>query len=405
WLDGRMISQIRTYGLTSHALVALAFIFPFSVSASSALSGLLIALWILEGDFKAKFEAIRSNRITIAFLLFFALHLVGMLWTEDVKWGLHTLAKYWKLLLVPVVLTTARKEHLRRYLWAFILSMTVLVAISYMSWLHLISVPSILAEDPTPFMSHIPYNVLLAFAIYLVLCELIFSRPAKAWLVALLVFLAAAMTVDMFITGGRAGQLGFLALLTILFFQYYNRSIVKPAALAAVIIPLTLVISYQFSPTFRARVIEGWSEIQGFKTNPDTSVGKRLAFYINSMEIIGRNPILGVGTGDFPREYQKVNQVNSPSLPDTVNPHNQFILMLVQFGIAGLPLLIAIFYLQARSAFQTENILIRYPRLALPVLFGVVMLTDTYLIVHQTAIMFYLFSGIVYKDYDGPGYP
>ena len=37
-----------------------------------------------------------------------------------------------------------------------------------------------------------------------------------------------------------------------------------------------------------------------------------ISFAINSWEVITNHPILGVGTGDFPLEYEKINQKNKP---------------------------------------------------------------------------------------------
>ena len=49
---------------------------------------------------------------------------------------------------------------------------------------------------------------------------------------------------------------------------------------------------------------------------------------MNSWEVIKKNPIIGVGTGDFPLEYKKINQINTPHLVDEVgyvtNPHNMW---------------------------------------------------------------------------------
>ena len=40
-----------------------------------------------------------------------------------------------------------------------------------------------------------------------------------------------------------------------------------------------------------------------------SSVGHRLTFAKNSWELIKNNPILGVGTGDFPDEYKKIQNL------------------------------------------------------------------------------------------------
>ena len=40
-------------------------------------------------------------------------------------------------------------------------------------------------------------------------------------------------------------------------------------------------------------------------------MGYRITFFINTSELIKKSPILGVGTGDFPAEYKKINNIRS----------------------------------------------------------------------------------------------
>ena len=48
-----------------------------------------------------------------------------------------------------------------------------------------------------------------------------------------------------------------------------------------------------------------------YETNHNSSIGKRINYAKNSWDIILENPILGVGTGDFPNEFEKVSIANN----------------------------------------------------------------------------------------------
>ena len=161
-------------------------------------------------------------------------------------------------------------------------------------------------------------------------------------------------------------------------------------------LPVMFAAGFQFSPTFHKRVIQVGEEVGNFRENPNTSIGLRLLFWENSWEIIKNNPLIGVGTGDFKKEYGEVNKKASPNMVVTDNPHNQYVMVLCQFGILGLILLLAIFFLQMRQAFIVQDGYQRI-RLAFPVLFLVIMLTESYLIVYETGFTFSLFSSILYK--------
>ena len=68
----------------------------------------------------------------------------------------------------------------------------------------------------------------------------------------------------------------------------------------------------------------------------------------NTLEIIGHNPAIGVGTGGFGKAY--ADRVGGTGAPATENPHNEILLMVVQFGIAGFALFAALLVAQWRIA-------------------------------------------------------
>ena len=84
-------------------------------------------------------------------------------------------------------------------------------------------------------------------------------------------------------------------------------------------------------------------------------------------------------------------------MPDTDNPHNQYLLTLSQFGIIGFISLAAIFLSQLVLAFRKKDHLTPL-RQAFPIFFLVIMLGESYLQVYGTGFLFSLFSAFLYKD-------
>ena len=113
-----------------------------------------------------------------------------------------------------------------------------------------------------------------------------------------------------------------------------------------------------------------------------------------------KNPIIGVGTGDFPTEYKKANIKNTPKVRATSNPHNMYILILVQLGLIGLISFLSIFYYQIKLSFSGPSRFIRDFRIALPLLFLVIMWSDSYLLGHYTSLLYIYFSAFLYKDFN-----
>ena len=159
---------------------------------------------------------------------------------------------------------------------------------------------------------------------------------------------------------------------------------------------MIIIAGYNYSPLFKNRIQQISYDLAKFTTNPNTSVGHRIIFTKNTLEIIKASPLIGVGTGDFPTEYDKVNLVNSPAVRSTVQPHNQYLYVQAQLGLLGLVSFFWIFNVQFRIAMASGNIFVRNVGVALPLLFLIIMLSDTYLLGHFTSNLFILFSSFIY---------
>jgi len=383
-------------------LIILAFLMPLTVSGANTIIVVICFIWLFSGNYKYKFNQIINSKLMLASLLFYFLHIIGMIWTEDIKWGFHILHKMWYfLLLLPILFTIVKKEYINLYVGSFLIAILLTEIVSYLVWFELI-VPFKNASvlNPTPFMSHISYNPILAFAIYLVLHQLFFNKKLSNLIFSLYGFFAVAMSVNMFITGGRAGQVIFFVMLSIIIFQVFDKQRIKALLTIVLVIPTVFFSSYTTSDLFQKRVDSAITETLTYTNSGYTSLGLRFNFAINSWQVIKQNSVIGVGTGDFPIEYSKINKINSPKLPNITNPHNMYILVLMQIGFIGLVSMLAIFYFQIKLSFKSSNKFIRDVGLTLPLLFLVLMLSDSYLLGHYTTLMYIFFSSFLYKDFE-----
>ena len=167
-------------------------------------------------------------------------------------------------------------------------------------------------------------------------------------------------------------------------------------------IPSIFITAYQFSDLFKLRVDATITEALSYSDTTYSSVGLRINFTKNSFEVIKQNPIIGIGTGDFPSEYKKINQINTPQFPSTSNPHNMYTLITMQLGLIGLLSMLSIFYYQLKYSFNASNStkFIRDVGITLPLLFLFIMLSDSYLLGHYTSLLFVFFSSFLYKDFE-----
>ena len=376
------------------------FLLPLTVLGNNIFMWLTVLFWLFSGNYLNKFQEVKENKLALASIVFFFVHLLGLFWTEDLYWGLQMLRKMLTFLLVlPIFLTISRQENIKYYLMSFLIAIGISELLSYLVWFELIEpFGNATLMNPTPVMGHISYNPFLAFAIYLVLHQLLFEKYLSRLLRTVLTFFVITMIFSMFITGGRAGQVMFFASLIVLSFQFFRKSQVKASFMAIFLITVVAFSGYNYSPLFKNRIQQISYDLAAFTTNPNTSVGHRIIFTKNTLDMIKSAPFIGVGTGDFPTEYDKVNLVNSPAVKSTVQPHNMYLYIQAQLGLLGLVSFFWIFYVQFRIAIASGNIFVRNVGVALPFLFLIIMLSDTYLLGHFTSNLFILFSSFIYSN-------
>lgn len=388
--------------VNSHLLTALVFSVPIATAASNIFAALMLIGWLARADFGNDWRRIRESRFALAAACFFALHVFGMLWTENVGDGWAQVRKEWKFLLVPVFIACAQRQHVERYLTAFIGALAVAVAISFAIYFELVPpINKATVDNPVPFATHVVYGPLLALGIYLLGGRVLFGRVLSVWQRGLLAALLAAMCANLFITDGRAGHVAFFVLAVVLCYQYAGLSL-KSVTLAAVAVLGTFAVAYFGNDDFRHRTVAAVTGDAHRGGRYDVSVDERNAYLRNGWQVIRDHPLVGVGSGDLADEMARRHEENQSNLRLRRNPHNMYILMAGQFGVLGLASLLWIFVAQIRAALaRRENDVVARFGLALPIVFFVLCFAESYLAVHATSLLFCVFSAFLYEGHEG----
>jgi len=398
--------------INSYLLMLVAFFLPLTVFGGNLFAVLIFLLWLLRADFKTDFHRLKNNKLIVAVFLYLLVHVIALLWTADMQFGLYTLRKQLKFLFIPIFMLFVKREHVKYYILAFLLSMSLSVIWSYGIWFELLPLYlSATLDDPVLFMSRITYTPFLTITIYLLLYYLLFDPSIGKLKKIIYSFLIITISMNMFITGGRAGQVMYFAMLVIIVFQYFPGKVFKASFISLIVLLSTFSTAYLTSEIFKHRVDLATSEFINYKrfltTTPNSnetfvisSVGERMVYAISSWEIFKEHPIIGVGTGDFKNEFANKLSINAPYVEIVENPHNMYSLILAQFGLIGLATLLYMFYAQIKIATHSNEEFIRKIGIALPLLYLLIMLSDSYLMVHMTGLLFIFISSFVYKDYE-----
>ena len=143
-----------------------------SIGMSNVVWPLLLANWVLEGNWGEKWRMARESRLLQAVVALFLLHAVGLLWTSDMGAGLHVMERLLPWLAVPlVVLTTPPPEGRARrtILSLYIGTVFVVTVIGLVRWL---TIPDMPYRDIVPFISHIRFALNVCMAIFLLVVSL-----------------------------------------------------------------------------------------------------------------------------------------------------------------------------------------------------------------------------------------
>ena len=376
--------------------IAFAFVLPLTLALSNIFAYLIVILWLISGNYYIKFKEILNNKIAIASIMYSLVFVIGMLWTNDIQAGLKVIKGTLPfLLLLPIFITITQEKYVKYYVGAFLFSMSIAEISSYLIWFEIVEpFRKATVLDPSVFMDHISYNPFLTIAIYIILNRLFFSKKLTKIMQYLYIFFAITMSINMFITGGRAGQIMYFCMLAIIIFQYFNKQIIKAIIAIAIILPTIFTTAYYTSHIFNSRVNQAIHATTNFSENDKSSTGLRLNFAINSFKIIKENPIIGVGTGDYASSYKKFNGVVNH------NPHNMYLFAGSVLGLFGVIVLLNLFYQQIKKSFKLRDKIQKNLALTLPLLYMLICLSDVYLTgSNSTTLLFVFLSGFLYKDF------
>ena len=216
----------RIPSINSWLLAGVFVCIPVQVAPAYLLSAAMLALWVVEGRLGAKLRALAAEPLVWIVVGYYAVLMSSMLWTDDTAWGWRMVHRQTFFLLFPLYLSVARREHFGRYVAAFLFSIAACEALAFYNWVQLHLWPGLpdgvrvdkTPEDTAPFVDRIMYTPALALAGYLAGHRLLFESTTLRQR-ALYGGLLAATVLNLLIAGGRAGMVGFLALLVLLVFQ------------------------------------------------------------------------------------------------------------------------------------------------------------------------------------------
>jgi len=382
-----------------------AFLFPFTVAGGNLLLFIILSLWMVSPNLKDRFFQLTKNKVVIASVLFFFTHLLGLFWSENIDRGILNTKKMLDFLIIlPLLISIARQEFVKIYIATFNLSIFIVVTLSYLIYFEIIE-PFHYAHlsNPTPNMSHISYNIFLNLSLYTLIHGVLWGQIKFSYLSIIKTAIIILFAINIFLNGGRTGQLMFFVMIFLILLQYYGLGKLKGYLISLFVIFSLVFFAFILSDKFQTRIIAAYDNFSKYisHNNPYSSVGQRIAWAKASLKIFNENIFIGAGTGDLKDSMEALNDENINTIGATHNPHNMYFLLMGQLGVIGLISLIYLFFTQISFAFTIkEHGFERDLAVSLPLLYLFIMFGESYLLGHHTTHLFTFFSAFLYKKFE-----
>lgn len=357
---------------------------------------ILLLNWLIEGDFKNKFRTISKNKFALIFLLFYGIHLAGLIYTSNMDAGLFDVQVKLTLFLFPLIYCsrplneTSIKDVFNALIAGGILSS--LFMLGYASFTYFSSGENHFFYELFAFYIHPSYlsmylNVCIVWLLINVLRKNKEGFILKSGSFPIIVFFS-------FIIVLLSSKLGIITLLLIYFsfllFFIINKKkyVFGIAGLCLMILTGFLVMNYV--PAVSNRVKTTMAALSSDKTNKTDaeSTAVRMLVWEASGKVIAKNPVLGVGTGDAKDEL--LNEYEQEGLAGALkyklNCHNEFYQVFVSLGLIGFIVLLLHIFVPMWHAVRTKDVIYALFLMIIVINFLTESMLET-----QAGVLFYAF--------------
>lgn len=333
------------------AVVLMAASLPWSTSLVAIFAVVWLLVLIPTIELRDFTETLRRPACFLPVLLF-ALAVIGTLWSTDIPWaarlqGINPVAK---LIAIPILIRHFEKSG--RGLWVALAFLASCTAVMLASWLMFMD--HRLAFDPmrtvgVPVKNYIAQSqefALCAFAAFGAAVYLLRAQ-GKIWAVLLIVLGIGFLANMVFVASSRTVFVCIPVLFVVFAAKYFSR---RGFLLLMAVVVAAGAIAWSSSPYLRIRTAMIGIEYQNYRdSNAVTSVGERLEFWRKSIKFVEEAPLAGHGTGSTKTLFTQdaVGQTGA-SAQIIGNPHNQTLNVAVQWGLIGVFVLYAMWFVHLK---------------------------------------------------------
>lgn len=367
-----IITYIQSHQLFINTWCCFAFLLPLSIKLTSIVILVCGAIWLLNGNWKQKWELFTQNKIALLLCTLFLCYVASSFFSTNKHEAFAIIERHLSLIAFPLMLgsTTITNNDLKKISFSFLIGIIsafiicLLLAVIRYNKTH--SFTEFFYQD---FTEPITINAVYmsAYTLFAIHMLFYFKDSLSHYL---FLFTQITLIVIMLLLSSKLMLL--LLILSPLFYVFKQKIFLKKYMFILVIGATFLIL---LAPPIRQRFITEWeSNFKVLKLNkfnydtPFSGTSLRLLFWKLSIDILNEENswLCGVGTGDFQdllnQKYKEINlYTGNPELGDHgyigYGPHNQFIETLLSMGILVLLFFIYLLYIFIKTAIVQPNTL------------------------------------------------
>jgi O-antigen ligase len=324
-------------------LVAFSLPFKFLVNLFIVLA---FVAWLFTNPFKKLFTKTKNTKVLLAILIFYLLHLIGLLYTNNIQEGLFSLEIKISLLIFPLLFYTEKfsaKQH-----WFFFKSFVVgtllccLLCLSRAIFFYYYTHENLFYYEGLSWFQHPSYLAMyVSFCCAVLLLTNLFSKTITY--LSILFF-----TLFVFLLSSKTGIIIYFITLIFSFTSMFLKGKNYFKIIGASLLSLLICISILFLiPQVKQRFQNVYNvfQIKSIDKTSAESTTVRMLIWNEAIQISKEHPIIGVSPGnanDALYEGYKQNGLTG-AYEKKLNAHSQYFQTTIGLGLVGLLSLLSLF--------------------------------------------------------------
>jgi O-antigen ligase len=365
---GQFKETITIFGY--YLLLAFVFCLPLNKKILPYIISAIILNWLIGWRFHDNLKTCFKNKYLLLFIAFFLLHIIGILYSQNIYYALDDVLLKLSLFIFPFALFDSLSysyDRIKTILTAFVIGCFIACIICLIHSLMVYSQKHDLMiffygelsifHHPGYFSMYL--NFVLALLIFVTFLKQ--NNHSKRY-----VFFSSTLIIFfilfIILLNSKTGILSSLLIILIALIYYFSNKRTGILVVTMLSILLFFFIAYQFlnkpvNPRFNKpmEMIQNRDALIEKKTTESTSV--RILIWQAAIEIIKENYRYGVGTGDTKdmllKKYKEKGMTGAYN--EKLNAHNQFLQTFIALGLPGIILLLSSIIFPSILAFRKKN--------------------------------------------------